>query len=71
MELKTALATASAFGLAFVPIAGHAAPARGAAPQEDASKLGGISPVLSFLIVIGLIAAVIFVAEDEDNAVSA
>lgn len=67
MKLQTALATAGALGLALAPIAAHAAPARASAPQDATSEIGGMSPVLSLLIVMGLIVAVIFVAENEDD----
>ena len=67
MNLKTVLATASAAGLALAPVAANAAPIRASAPQAGTEEMGGISPVLALLVVMGLIVALIVVAEGDDD----
>jgi len=67
---KLSLATA-AVGLAIAPVAAQAAPARTAAPIEEASDMGGGTPtfaIIAALIIVAL--AVVVATKDNDDPVS-
>lgn len=72
MKLRNLIAAAAALSLAASPALAEASTDRAAAPVSDASELAGDTTALfGILALVGLIAAVIIVADnDDDEAVS-
>ena len=68
MRIRTALTAVTAAAVAATPLA--AVQARTSMPVEGESEMGGVSALAGVAIFAAIVAAVYFVADSEDEAVS-
>lgn len=68
MRIRTALTAVAAAAVAATPLA--AVQARTSMPVEGESEMGGVSALAGVAIFAAIVAAVYFVADSEDEAVS-